>query len=565
MDAPDDITRNAEPGRSEDFAEDGSVKDPGRRRLVTGAAALAAASLLPAYGLAGESRGHSREHARGHGHGGAGADDLFSLGVASGDPGARGVVLWTRLAPDPLNGGGMGRRAAGVQWRIARDPDMRRVVKAGEVLARAEDGHAVLVDVRGLDPDRWYYYQFSHRGRRSRIGRTRTFPLPGMRCQRLRFALASCQDFQAGYYAAYRDMLEQRLDFVLHVGDYIYEYAGDPAVPDARRHVGGETITIEDYRNRYAQYRLDADLQNAHAAYPFVVTYDDHEVDNNYAGLVPEDDQDAAAFLARRTAAYKVYRETMPLRRRVRLRAGELSLYRRLRYGNLAQFLVLDSRQYRSDQPCADGLQILQQCPQILDADATMLGAEQEAWMFERLAASRATWNVLAQQVMMMRWDLGAVTGAPVNMFNVDAWDGYQVSRDRVMRFLDDARIANPVVLTGDIHSAWAAELKRDFALADSPTVGAEFVCSSIASTFGDANVPLVQATLPSNPHIRFFDGLHRGYAVCEVTPDQWRTTFRAVQRIADPVFNVPSPELPLFDLAAFGLIAGQPGLNRLL
>ena len=185
--------------------------------------------------------------------------------------------------------------------------------------------------------------------------------------------------------------------------------------------------------------------------------------------------------------------------------------------------------------------------------------------MFEKLRESDATWNVLAQQVMMMRWDLGVLTGQPVNFFNVDAWDGYPIARNRIMQFLHDARIANPVVRTGDIHSSWAANLKTDFTDTQSPIVGAEFVCSGITSVFGDGNVPLVNATLPSNPHIRHFDGLHRGYAICIVTPDQWRTNFRAVTRVADPIFTVRCADLAAFDLASYGLIAGQPGLNKLL
>ncbi len=527
--------------------------DQPRRQFIQRGALITAASCVPSALRSAWAHGEDRP------------DSLFTLGVASGDPSPHGVVLWTRLAPDPLNGGGMGNRSHELRWRVARDPAMRHIVRDGDVDARPEQGHAVNVTVNGLEPDQWYYYQFSHRGSRSRIGRTRTFPRAGARVPHLRFALASCQHYEQGYYAAYRDMLTQELDFVLHVGDYIYEYGADAAVPAARRHTGAEINSVSDYRNRYALYRLDPHLQNAHAAFPFIVTSDDHEVDNNYAGLIPEDDQTAAAFLARRTNAYQVYRETMPLERGVRLRQGELSLYRRVRYGRLAQFLVLDSRQFRSDQPCADGLQILQQCPAILDPEATLLGAEQETWMFDQLRHSDATWNVLAQQVMMMQWDLGVLTGQPVNFFNVDAWDGYQVARNRIMQFLHDAQIPNTVVLSGDIHSSWAANLKRDFSDAQSPIVGAEFVCSGISSSFGDNNAAAVNFTLPSNPHIRHFDGLHRGYAICTVTPDQWRTDFRAVTRVADPVFTVPSAELALFDLAAYGLIVGQPGLNKLL
>lgn len=533
--------------------EHDAPSNPGRRRTLLGAGTLAVAAFVPsALRSAWAEDGHAQP-------------SLFPLGVASGDPGPDSVVLWTRLAPDPLNGGGFGSAVAAVDWQVASDPAMTRVLARGRVLATAANGHAVQVPVRGLRPDRWYYYQFEHRGVKSRIGRTRTFPAATALPAQMRFALVSCQDLQAGYFAAYRDIAAQELDFVVHVGDYIYEYAGDPATPAARRHVGPEIESVADYRNRYAQYRLDAQLQAAHAAFPFIVTWDDHEVDNNYAALIPEDNQTAQAFFARRSNAYQVYRETMPLALRGQAPAGSLNLYRQLSYGRLAELLVLDTRQYRSDQPCNDGLQILQTCPAILDPNATLLGRDQEQWLFSRLRGSRAIWNVLAQQVMMMKWDLGVLTGQPVNFFNVDAWDGYQVQRDRILKFMADARISNPVVLTGDIHSSWAADLKGGFADPASELVGAEFVCSSIASVFGDSNHGLVQATLPSNPHIRHFDGLHRGYVLCTVTPGAWRSDFRAVQRVADPVLTVPSPDLPLFDLASYGLIAGRPGLNRLL
>ena len=491
---------------------------------------------------------------------------VFTLGVASGDPGEDSVVLWTRLAPDPLNGGGMGRSPVEVIWQVATDPSMNDLIRAGSVMALPRNGHAVSVTVDGLASDAWYYYQFSYAGERSRIGRTRTFPAPGATPGGMRFALVSCQDFEAGYYAAYRDISSLNLDFVVHVGDYIYETAADRKVPAERRHTGAETTSVDDYRNRYALYRLDPDLQDAHAAFPFIFTWDDHEVDNDYAGVFPEDDQTAQEFLRRRANAYQVYTETMPLRPDVREVNGRVNLYRSLRFGDLAEFFVLDGRQWRSDQPCEDDPPVLQTCPAILDPAATMLGDEQEAWLFSNLRSSRATWNVLAQQVMMMRWDLGSLLGRnpPLNVFNVDAWDGYQVARDRIMTFLSDNQIANPVVLTGDIHSSWAADLKSDFTDPGSPIVGAEFVCSGITSVFGDAYVPPVLETLPANPHIRFFDGLHRGYALCTVTPDSWRTDYRAVTRVPSPFFTVPSADIPLFDLASFRLTAGQPGLTEI-
>lgn len=493
------------------------------------------------------------------------ASPLFTLGVASGDPSSSGVVLWTRLAPDPLNGGGMSAAPADVTWRVALDPGMHQVVHEGIVTALQANGHAVTVHVDGLIADTWYYYQFSHQGEFSRIGRTRTFPRPGSLPAAMRFALVSCQHYESGYYAAYRDINTQDLDFVMHVGDYIYEGGASSRVPAERRHRGAEIQSVDDYRNRYALYRLDPDLQKAHASFPFIVTWDDHEVDNNYAGLIPEDSQTAQAFLQRRTNAYRVYLETMPLMSRVRTKQGQMNLSRSLRYGKLAELFVLDTRQYRTNQPCNDGLLVLQTCPEILDPSATLLGDQQEAWLLAKLSNSNSVWNVLAQQIMMMRWDLGVLLGptAGLNVFNVDAWDGYQVARDRLMAFLGDHQIPNAVVLSGDIHSSWAADLKANFSDSGSPIVGAEFVCSGITSSFGDGNVPSVTATLPSNPHIRFFDGLYRGYARCTVTPDSWRTDFRAVTRVPSPVFTVPSPDVPVFDLASFTLASGVPGLTQ--
>ncbi|MEQ8662777.1 MAG: alkaline phosphatase D family protein, partial [Gammaproteobacteria bacterium] len=467
---------------------------------------------------------------------------------------------------DPLNGGGMGQASARVEWQVATDATMTNVVKAGAVDAHARDGHAVNVAVTGLASDSWYYYRFGHRGAWSRIGRTRTFPGRNVMPPQMRFALASCQDYQAGYYAAWRDaLLQDDLDFVVFLGDYIYEYGPNMALPAERRNNSTEIVSVADYRNRYALYRLDPDLQAMHAAVPFIATFDDHEVDNNFAGMVPEDEQTRAAFRARMANAFRVYRESMPMLPSVRARASRINLFRRLDFGRLAAFNVLDTRQYRSDQACTDGLQVLQACPDLLAPDTTMLGAAQEQWLQRNLRFRPSLWNVMAQQVMMMRWDLGALAGPGLNLFNADAWDGYQVARDRLMQFLAQYAVPNPVVLTGDIHSSWAADLKADFSDAASPIVGSEFVCTSVTSVFGDANDPLVKASLPANPHIRHFDGLHRGYALCTVTPARWQTEFRAVNRVADPLFTVPASDIPVTTLRTFAINVGQPGLVPVL
>lgn len=475
--------------------------------------------------------------------------ELFPLGVASGDPGSDRVTLWTRLAPEPLGDGGMPNRPVLVRWVVAHDEHMCRVVREGTCWAVPELGHSVHVRPAGLAPARWYYYQFEAMGQRSRVGRTRTFPSRLDSTTAARFALVSCQDYQNGYYAAYRHLAQQDLDFVVHVGDYIYEY--ETRVDGVRQVPDGETLTLADYRRRYALYKLDADLQDAHAAFPFLVTFDDHEVDNNYAGLVPEDDQSPTAFAERRAAAYQAYFENMPLGFRSFPVGGNMRLFRRFHFGTLANISVLDTRQYRNDQPCGDGLQAA--CEDVLSPDATLTGDTQEAWLLRNLDRSRARWNVLAQQVMMTEWDLGAAVGAPVPFFNMDAWDGYPQARQRILSFLADRKISNPIVLSGDIHSSWVANLKRDFSDANSPTIATEFVGTSISSDFPLSYIPLVEATLPSNPHIQYFDGFHRGYVKHEVTPKQWIAEYYGVA-------DVQMADSPVDLLAAFGVEAGSPG-----
>ena len=502
------------------------------------------------------------------------ADSLFPLGVASGDPDSSSVVLWTRLAPEPLSGGGLRRSAVAVEWEVASDEGMVNVIRRGAAVAESSEGHRVLVVATGLPADSWLYYRFLALGQTSRVGRTRTFPQPGQR-DFLRFALASCQNYEAGYYAAYRDMVErdapgETIDCVIHVGDYIYEQGASPGA--LRRHNGGEIFTVDDYRNRYALYRLDPHLQEAHARFPFLVTWDDHETDNNYAGRIPEEGAPRPEFfLERRANAYKVYSETMPLRPENRFDGIAQKLYRSIDFGGLARFHILDSRQYRTDQP-ASGLfgstdpaslalepvfGVKLYAPnEILNPAATMTGFHQQNWLFESLLRSRTKWNILAQQVVLARWNLGpavGVFGSPLSdLRNVDAWDGYDAAQRRLLAFLAAARPSNPVVLTGDIHSAWASNLLADFDDPASDAVAAEFVCTSISSDFfgGTATHLAAQLTLPANPHIRHLNGLFRGYALCTVEPSQCVTEFRAV-------WDARDPSSPVFADRRFRLQAG--------
>ena len=359
------------------------------------------------------------------------SDYPFKLGVASGEPLPNSVILWTRLAPDPLNGGGVSAANVSVQWQIATDENMRQIVYQGTEIATRELGHSVHVEVGGLQPSRWYWYQFKVGNEVSPIGRTRTAPNRRDRVNRFRFAFASCQNWQQGYFTPYKYMAQEDLDLVVHLGDYIYE--GGVSATAVRPHNGSEPYTLEEYRNRHALYKTDPNLQATHAAFPWIVTWDDHEVDNNYADEVPQDPelQLTEDFLRRRAAAYQVYYEHMPLRRFSIPRGPDMQLYRRLTFGDLAEFNVLDTRQYRSDQACGDGQDV--GCAEALDPSRTITGAEQERWLFEGLARSQARWNILAQQVFMAQRDFDPEAEVRLSM---DAWDGYAASRDRLFDFI---------------------------------------------------------------------------------------------------------------------------------
>lgn len=477
-------------------------------------------------------------------------DYPFQLGVASGDPTSDGVVLWTRLAPKPLEGGGMPAEDVLVDWQVAKDESMSQVVARGQATAAAEWGHAVHVEVQGLEPDHVYWYRFRAAGETSPIGRTRTAPLPSVMLDRFRFAFASCQHYEAGYYNAYRHMAQDDLNAVVHLGDYIYE--GGIGRNQPRSHNSPEIVTLNDYRNRYGLYKLDADLQAVHAAFPWIVTWDDHEFDNNYAaGISEEDDIDPHAFLARRAAAYQAYYEHMPLRRSALPFGPLMQLHRDVRFGRLAQFSVLDTRQYRSDQPCGDRNR--PPCDEVFDPQASLLGNVQEKWLFDGLAASPSRWNILAQQVMMGRVDRDPTEDVAWSM---DQWAGYDVGRKRLLQYLQERRISNPVVLTGDIHSNWVNDLHIDFDDLDTSVVATEFVGTSITSGGDGAESRRdTEGVLRDNPFVKFYNA-ERGYVRCEVTPDQWQSDYRVV-----PV--VSRPESDCLTRASFVVENGRPGAQQ--
>lgn len=480
----------------------------------------------------------------------------FTLGVASGDPLPDGVVLWSRLAPDPLvAGGGMQPHAFPVQWQVATDERFSDVVQRGTVVTRPEQAHSVHVDVRGLKPAREYFYRFKAGADESPVGRTRTAPAAGTTPASWSFAFVSCQNFPAGYYAAYRDLVQQDPDLVVHLGDYIYEGPGNAGI---RPHVPAQEImTLEDYRVRHAQYKTDPHLQAAHAAAAWLVTWDDHEFDNNYSANDTDPDMEPAAMLARRAAAYQAYWEHMPLHRPQAPDGPYLPLYRRLAMGDLVQFHVLDTRQYRSDQTnCAGEPMTGGYCPSARDPNRTLLGDGQERWLLEGLDRSSARWNVMAQQVIFAQRDNAPALDKQDYVGNGDQWDGYKADRDTIVEFLQARRPSNPVVITGDVHRNLVYDLKADFSNPGSETVGTEFVGTSITSGGDPRAFTTRYGGNANDPHEIFYDD-HRGYVHCSLTPDRWQADYRVVAT------TVLDPNAPVTTVASFVVEDGHPGAQR--
>jgi alkaline phosphatase D len=488
--------------------------------------------------------------------------DPFTLGVPSGEPAADGFVLWTRLAPEPLAGrGGMTVRPVEVTWEIGADPAMKQMVRSGTTTARVEVAHAVHVEVEGLDAAREYFYRFRAGDAESPVGCVRTLPLPGADVAALKFAAAGCQHWESGHYTAWRHIAEENLDFVFHYGDYIYEFARSQTAfgtqPAVRVMPEGflTCINLLDYRRRYALYKTDPDLQAAHASYAFLPSFDDHEVSNNWAAeadrFAPPED-----FLFRRAAAFQAWWEHMPVRRRSLPRGPDVLAYRHLHFGRLADVAVLDTRQYRSKQPCGDGIKA--NCTEAAEAGRTMLGAAQEKWLEDLLRSSQGAWQVLAQQVLFSPFDWRSFPwsrASDAGAGNMDAWDGARSARDRVLAMLREKPASNPVVLTGDVHRAIALEIKDDAREPGSRTLGVEFVSTSISSGGDGTARPVNEDALRTdNPHMKFI-GEERGYTRHTVTPKTWTADYRAVERVT-------TQGAPVLTRKTFVVEVGKPGLE---
>lgn len=458
--------------------------------------------------------------------------NLFTLGVASGDPLSDGFVIWTRLAPQPLieNGGMEGPMA--VRWQVAEDENFNMIVAQGNKTATGDWAHSVHVEVSGLKPLRQYFYRFIADGQDSPTGRAKTAPAYGGHADKLRFAIASCQHYEQGFFNAYHDMVAGDPDLVVHLGDYIYEASWGPQV---RRQSVIDAMDLKDYRELHAQYKTDKGLQAAHAHAPWLMIWDDHEVANDYAGINDEHYMPPEQFAKRRAAAYQAYYEHMPVRLRSRPRKGEMRLYDYFYYGNLMTLALTDGRQYRDDQACQTpergGGQVVT-CPEIRDETRSMLGKDQERWLLSSLARTGAEWEVIAQPTLFSKLFQKNREG----QFGAwsDGWDGYVGTRNRILNAVAQRRPKNFVSIGGDMHSWWQADLKANYNDPESQTIGTEFVCTSVTSHSYAYN--RFKSMLPDNPHINFFDDRTRGYAMIDVTRDTWTVKLREMDDVYSPI-----------------------------
>ncbi len=478
------------------------------------------------------------------------SSDPFTLGIASGDVTDSAAVLWTRLAPEPLAAdGGMSQISVPVQWELALDPKMSRIVRRGEAIATPAFAHSVHVEIDGLEPGREYWYRFLVSTHESRIGRTKTLPRSGSRPESFRFVVTSCQNYTHGYFVAYEHMIRDEPDFIIHLGDYFYDTSFGETF---RKHETEKApVSLSDFRRRHALYKTDRQLQRAHAEIPFFTTIDNHDA---------IEDADPDKF-AQRAAAYQAWYEHMPVRGYASPGDNHFELHRRIEIGALIQISLLDGRQFRDKKEICDNNDYpdygfgnyRERCDLVFDDDRSMLGQDQEQWLRKNLVENTATWNVIASpgpfQPFRYHFD-----GKELSY--IGAWDIYPANRARVAAALESAEIGHPLILSGDVHSFWAVDgrLTRDPA-ERIPVV--EFVSSSVTANWPEPLARPVTENLPHNPQVRFYDPDKRGYQLHDVSGSEWRTTFRAMEDVRDE-------RSPAADLAVFVVTRGEPGFKRI-
>ncbi|HEU4513734.1 MAG TPA: alkaline phosphatase D family protein [Nocardioidaceae bacterium] len=489
----------------------------------------------------------------------------FEHGVASGDPHPTSVVLWTRVTPTPeaSPGSGKGPRAS-VRWQVATDRRFTDIVTEGAFTTGPRRDHTVKLEATGLRPRTTYYYRFLYKGSASRVGRTRTAPAANAGPRNLRFGVVSCSNLPGGYFSAYRHLARRDdLDAVLHLGDYLYEY-GDGGYGGVRKPVPAhEMVSLSDYRQRHAQYKQDPDLQALHAKNPFIVTWDDHEVTNDAwrKGAENHDPETEGDYLERKRRAHRVYDEWMPVRMGDTAALGDgTRLFRRLKFGTLAELSMLDLRSYRSQQaayPVADGT--------VSDPDRTITGDAQMRWLKQSLQEERAQWKLVGNPVMIAPvvfpplpnelssrindfTGLLPEDGAP---YNVDQWDGYTADRHEVLDHLADNGVQNTVFLTGDIHSGWACDLPLNagtYPAEGGRSVATEFVCTSVTSdNLNDitgtaparSSIPVEAAIQANNRHVKYLNFDDHGFSVLDITPARVQMDYFVISERTDPKATV--------------------------
>lgn len=485
--------------------------------------------------------------------------DPFSLGVASGAPTRDGFVLWTRLAPRPAEpGGGLDPVPLAVRWEVASDERFTKIEAKGTAFAVPGEAHSVHVEVDRLASARGYFYRFLHGDAVSPVGRTRTAPGANDPLARLRFGVASCQHYEQGFFGALRHAAESDLDLFVHLGDYIYESSW--GARRDRRHAAPEPYSVDDYRIRHALYKSDAGLRAAHAAMPWLFTWDDHEVDNDYAGARSEWKEPEAWFVERRMNAYRAWWEHLPVRRTSYPLGGHAKIFGRHAFGTLATFHVLDDRQYRDPHPCPrtgrGGSRMIasKDCADLGDESRSLLGEPQESWLLDGLTQSRARWNLLAQQTLVAPFDRDYRKGN--EQIWTDGWDGYPAARARLLSHLGTAKPRNPLFLGGDVHSFWATELSTNSWDAKAPAVATELVAGSVTAESGFP-AGMAASALASHPHVKFCDGDRNGYLRVDLTPERAEARFLAVVDKFDAATKVET-------LGAFAIADGRAALEKI-
>lgn len=496
--------------------------------------------------------------AQGDATGWVAAEEVFTLGVASGEPRPDSVVLWTRLAPRPLQpGGGMPPRAVEVVWELSQDERFEYVDRSGIAVAGPDGAHSVHVEAADLLPDRVYYYRFKAGGQVSPIGRTRTAPDPMQSPARLRVALASCQHYEAGYYTVHREIASAQVDLVIFLGDYIYETRASSRQRMRSHPMRFAKFDVDEYRIHHASYKLDADLRACHAAHPWLLIWDDHDAINDYAGDFARSIPDRDTFLRVRTAAYRAYFEHLPISPRRAPIGSRMAMQEHYQWGSLAEFWALDGRQFRSRPVCRDsqhsfmGGKLLWGCDQVHAPQRSILGADQEAWLAQGLASSMSTWKFIVQPTQVAPGAIRTPLGALVYG---DGWDAFPAARERLMEMIAQPRVADVVCLSGDVHRHVAANLRWRPSDQASPVIASEIAVTSIATPgLSELITSWMKSTNPDLLHARSDE---RGYALLDITPERITCEFRGTRH---PV----RPTSTLHTQARYVIDRGAPGPRR--